>query len=140
MKKVASLLLLVLLSLVEVHCQQTFPNVSFMGQTLANHSYVDISLVGTDGDSVQCHTELITCCSSTQGSNRGDWYFPNGTMLPFPSFNGDIVESRQAQRVELHRRNNANEPTGVYRCDIPVSDGDKRDTVYVGLYTSVEGI
>ena len=25
---------------------QTFPYVSFMGQTLANHSYVDLSLVG----------------------------------------------------------------------------------------------
>ena len=53
MKRVMSLLLLVLLSLVEVYCQQTFPYISFMGQTLADHSYVDISQVGTDGDSVQ---------------------------------------------------------------------------------------
>ena len=30
-----------------VYCQ-TFPFVSFMGQTLANHSYVDLSLVGDD--------------------------------------------------------------------------------------------
>ena len=28
-----------------VYCQ-TFPYVSFMGQTLANHSYVDLSQVG----------------------------------------------------------------------------------------------
>ena len=49
-------------SLVEVH-SQTFPYVSFMGQTLANHSYVDLSLVGLSkngGDSVQCHTDLTT--------------------------------------------------------------------------------
>ena len=50
-----SLLLSLLLFLVEVHSQQTFPYVSFMGQTLANHSYVNLSLVGTSGsDSVQC--------------------------------------------------------------------------------------
>ena len=32
-----------------------------MGQTLANHSYVDLSLVGEDvwgSDSVKCHTDL----------------------------------------------------------------------------------
>ena len=68
-----------------VYCQ-TFPYVSFMSQTLANHSYVDLSLVGNDGigsDSVQCHTDLNTCCSINDGSHRGDWYFPNGTRLPF---------------------------------------------------------
>ena len=38
---------------------QSFPYVSFCGQTLANHSYVDLSLVGyvasgSDSDTVQC--------------------------------------------------------------------------------------
>ena len=54
--RVASLLLLPWL-LVEVYCQQTVSYASFMGQTLANHSYVDLSLVRNDGsgsDSVQC--------------------------------------------------------------------------------------
>ena len=71
---------LLLWSLVEVHCQHV-PYVSFMGQTLANHSYVDFSLVGSlsnGSDSVQCHTDLTTCCTGGQGIHRGDWYFPNG--------------------------------------------------------------
>ena len=138
------LLLLVLLSLVEVHCQQTFPYVSFMDQTLANHSYVDISQVGTDGDSVQCHTDLMTCCSKDEGVHRGDWYFPNETRLPFPD-NGTtaIVENRDAQRIDVRRLKIVNEPTGVYRCDIErnaVYDNGTRETVYVGLYTSGGGI
>ena len=101
MGSVRSLLLLFLLSLVEVHCQ-TFPYVSFMGQTLVNHSYVDLSIVGSDysSDSVVYHTDLSTCCSGSQGNHRGDWYFPNGTRLPF---SGDMYEVRGAQRVELHR-------------------------------------
>ena len=91
MMKTSSLLVLLplfLLSLVEVHCQQTFPYVSFgiTGQILADHSYVDLSTVGSAGDnsdSVVCHTDLAHCCSGSQGIHRGDWYFPNGTVLPF---------------------------------------------------------
>ena len=128
-----------------VYCQ-TFPFVSFMGQTLANHSYVDLSLVGDDpsgSDSVQCITDLGTCCSGTDGPYRGDWYFPNGTRLPFPTF---IFESRGSQRVDLRRRNNATSPVGIYRCDIPTTavydntDISVRDTVYVGLYTASGGV
>ena len=142
MGSVRSLLLLFLLSLVEVHCQ-IFPYVSFMGQTLVNHSYVDLNIVGSDyfSDSVVCHTDLGTCCSGSQGIHRGDWYFPNGTILPF---SGDIYEARGAQRVDLHRTT-ATGLTGIYRCDIATiavhdnTENSVRDTVYVGLYTTREG-
>ena len=142
MMKSSSLLvlfLLFLLSLVEVHCQQTFPYVSFMGQTLVNHSYVNLSTVRDDYDSIQCHTDLGTCCSGPQGIHRGDWYFPNGTRLPFSGDMYEAYEARGAQRVEL-RRTTATGPTGIYRCDIPTnavhddSDISVRDTVSVGLY------
>ena len=140
----------------EVYCQ-TFPYVSFMGQTLANHSYVDLSQVGNNGsgsDSVQCHTDLSTCCSSDQGAHRGDWHFPDGTRLPFSrlpfSYDGDgysdIYEQRAGQRVDIRRRINATSPVGIYRCDIPTNavyddtDISVRDTVYVGLYTASGGM
>ena len=139
---VASLLLLVWI-LVEVHSQQTFPYVSFNGQTLANHSYVDVSLVGSsESSSVQCHTDLDRCCSSAQGRHRGDWYSPGYTdRLPFSPKYGDIYEVRAAQKVELRRRDSATSPVGIYHCEIPtivVHDDDDisvRATVYVGLYT-----
>ena len=132
-----------------VHCllAQTFPYVSFGGQTLANHSYVDLSLVGHDdsgSDSVQCHTDLSTCCSGAQGFHRGDWYFPNGTRLPLFGA-GDIYETRGAQRVNILSRHTSNEEgaSGLYRCDIatgvlgvepvPISI---QESVYVGLYLS----
>ena len=142
------LLFSVLWSMVEVN-SQTAPYVSFMGQTLANHSYVDLSLVGqaTSGsDSVQCHTDLGTCCSGTDGHHRGDWYSPSSTdRLPFSPEVGDIFEQRVTQRVELRRRNSATSPVGIYHCEIPtndVHDGTDisvRDTVYVGLYTASGG-
>ena len=59
--------------------------VSFMGENLTNHSYVDLTLVGTDtsdpGNTVRCHTDLPTHCTNVQIKHRGDWYFPNGTRL-----------------------------------------------------------
>ena len=125
---------------------QTFPYVSFMGQTLANDSYVDINLVGdgdSGSDSVQCITDLHTCCTNTYGSHRGDWYFPGGNRLGFHSY--IIHESRGPQRVNLRRRSSAISPTGIYRCDIPTNavhdntDNSGRDTVYVGLYTASGG-
>ena len=151
------LLLSLLWSLVEVHSQQTFPYVSFNGQALGNNSYVDVGRVGRPdapkggvrGKGVQCITDLSTCCTSTDGGHRGDWYFPNGTRLPFNAPDVDIYEFRDAQRVDIRRRrysyNDLNSPTGIYRCDIPTNaihddtDSSVRDTVYVGLYTASGG-
>ena len=142
------LLCLLLWSLVEVHSQTEFPHVSFMGETLPNHSYVDLTAVRRPedgGDSLECHTDLDSCCSGAQGVHRGDWYFPNGTRLPF-SKSGDTLrytyEQREAQRVDLRRWNNATSPSGIYRCDIPTlavhheTDISVRETVYVGLYAT----
>ena len=118
---------------------------------MANHSYGNLSLVGRlddpgvgGGPSVECHTDLTTCCSSSNGAHRGDWYFPNGTRLPVPQSTG-IYEARDSQRVDL-RRNFNYFTSGIYRCDIPtiavhdVNDISVRDrSVYVGLYASGEG-
>ena len=142
-------LLTLLWSLVEVHSQTEFPYVSFMGENLPNHGYVDLNEVGDDsgdpGNTLRCHTDLFTCCTDGQGGHRGDWYFPGGTTrLRFSgeSPRPDIYEQREAQRVDIRRRSGANPPSGIYRCDIPtiaVSDENDisvRDTVYVGLYAT----
>ena len=142
--KVSVLLCVLLWSAVEVHSQSA-PYVSFMGETLPNHSYVDLTLVGTEsgnpGNTVRCHTDLGSCCGGAQGPHRGDWYFPNGTRLPFYGYN--IYEARGPQRVDLHRRYDGNSSSGIYRCDISTNaihhDYDifsMRDTVYVGLYAT----
>ena len=116
-----------------------------MGETLPNHAYVNLSLVGTSGsDSVRCHTDLDRCCSGGQGIHRGDWFAPDSdSRLPFRINAGaDIYQQRGAQRVNLGHRNNANMPSGIYRCDIPTqavhgdNDTSVRESVYVGLYAT----
>ena len=142
------LLLLCLLWSISIHSQIQYPYVDFMGETLPNHAYVDLSLVGGNDngiDSVQCHTDLFTCCNSAQGFHRGDWIPPGSEeRLPFPYLDPvvPIYESRGAQRVDFRRRNNASMPAGIYRCDIPTitvhdnSDISVRESVYVGLYAT----
>ena len=141
---VMSVLLCLLSALVEVN-SQTVPYVSFMGANLPNHSYVDLTLVGDaeDGsDSVQCHTDLVTCCSGVQGADRGDWYFPNGNILNFQNYPGDIYQYHEALQVTLHRKNNG-DTSGIYHCTVETnavnSNTDShttRETVYAGLYAS----
>ena len=145
--KITSLLLLSVLelwSLVEVHSQTEYPYVSFMGETLPNHAYVDLSLVGSDvsgSNSVQCHTDLGTCCTDSQGPYHGDWFSPHSEIkLPFIGPSADIYEARGSQRVDLRCKNNADMPSGIYRCDIPVNSNDSyninTEAVYIGLYAS----
>ena len=123
---------------------KTLPYVSFNGQTLVNHSFVDLNLVGSDSsgsDSVQCHTDLSTCCTEAQGIHRGDWYYPSSQKLYSIDFH-DVYEVRGVQRVDLRQYYSVLYPRGIYRCDIPTvavhhpTDNSVRDTVYVGLYTS----
>ena len=130
-----SVLLCLLLSLVEVH-SLTFPYLTFMGNIIPNHSYVDLNTVGNDNtNAVQCHTDLLTCCSGGDGPDRGDWFFPNEDRLPF---SGDVYEGR-GDRLVVVQYTGSGGTSGTYRCDIEtvaVNNNDGRETVYVGLYTS----
>ena len=132
-----SVLLFLLWSLVEVHSQTLpAPYLIFMGETLPNHSYVDLSLVGSyySGDEVVCYTDLTTYCNGNAGPHRGDWYFPNGDRLPFYG-NHPLVERRQFQRVELSLGEGSDSiPSGIYHCDIETravnsADNTARETV-----------
>ena len=133
------LLLCHLWSLVEVN-SQTVPYVKFMSKTLLNHAYVDLRLVGNHSsgrNSVQCHTDLKTCCGSAQdkegGNHHGNWIPPGSDSgLPFSNeASGDIYEVHGDQRVELRRRNNADMPSGIYRCDIPINAVHDDDDITV---------
>ena len=126
--------------------QALIPRVTIDGQTLANHSYVDVNLVGDPYverlHSVQCHTDLSTCCSSMDGVHRGDWYSPSETKLTFSSGTDPIYQQRLTERVDLRRRSFVTAPTGIYRCEIPtqaVHGNGERESVYVGIYYSRGG-
>ena len=134
------LVLFLLWSLVEVHSQTEYPYVSFMGENLPNHSYVDLTLVGTvtndPGNIVRCITGLSSCCTANQGVHLGDWYFPDGDSLPLRSPGIDIFERRGPQQVGTMPRHHLVYIIVRFQ---PVNDDNDLsvgETVYVGLYAS----
>ena len=143
------LILCLLCSLVEEVHSQTVPFVSFMGEILPNHAYVDLTAVGRDisdpGDTVRCHTDLESCCTGIHGHN-GKWYYPNQTSLgSFRSFyDSYAVQSRESNVVHIRVVKPNYVPTsGIYHCEIEtvaVHDNDANsitgETVYVGLYAT----
>ena len=148
MRFIPLLLLCFLCSLVEVQSQTEYPYLTFLGNTLPNHSYVDLSRVGrersgSNSNTVQCQTDLVTCCTNTL-PHHGHWFAPGGnTRLPFWNESGNMFQSYGTQTVHLRHRNNANGPSGIYQCVIVVhddSDLSVGEMVYVGLYGSGRGI
>ena len=148
-----TLLLFLLWSLVEVH-SQTAPYLTFMGETLPDHSYVGLSALG-DIDNVDshvvCHTDLTSCCAGDGFPNRGFWYFPNGAELPGAAGSGatnnPIVLMRGPQVARLIRGTGPGDvPSGIYRCIIetnadndpsdPSPDNGIGETLYVGVYST----
>ena len=134
-KMLLVVLLSLLWSLVEVHSQTEYPYISFMGETLLNNSYVDLTLVGTNptDSTLQCNSDL-------DGSYRGDWHFPNEDRVQTYEYDG-FYASYENQNIKLHRGNIYNAHSGIYQCVIEVA-GDEaavNKTVYVGLYRSYQG-
>ena len=151
-----ALLLFLLWSLVEVH-SQTAPYLTFMGETLPDHSYVDLSVLGefaNETDHVVCHTDLTTCCGGVDDPDRGRWYFPNGTKeLPLVEEDGitattnPIVERRRpTETVSLIRGTGPGDtPSGIYRCSIETNAVntpgydyriEETESIYVGVYST----
>ena len=101
----------------------------------ANNSVIDINLVGegfegvqiTDGGALECHTDDTTCCrgiDNPDGAGRGEWYYPDGTVVPPPPSGNStgFYRARDHMVIRLNRVGVAG-PAGVYRCEIPGAGG-----------------
>ena len=105
------------------------------GVTFANNSVIDINLVGegypgitqTDSGALECHTDDITCCRgidiTPNGTCKGEWYYPGGTVVPPPSGDDGFYRTRGHMVIRLNRGSDTLSPTGMYRCDIPGAGG-----------------
>ena len=101
----------------------------------ANNSVIDLNLVGegfegakiTDGGALECHTDDTTCCrgmdNPTNGTGRGEWYYPNGTVVPPPGGDTGFYRTRGDMVIRLNRVGSVTGPTGEYRCELPGAEG-----------------
>ena len=99
-------------------------------------STVSITDIGTQGSTnpdqaggtIVCVTTNINtqCCRNSDGGNVGEWYFPDGTIVPRGNNPGDSAFTRtgSTQQVRLNRRfDNAVEPVGEFECRVPDING-----------------
>ena len=87
---------------------------------------VDVVADPNPGSSLVCNTSDVNthCCrggDNPNGPSLGEWYFPNGTIVPrlSASPNGDFTRTGSTHQVRLNRRNNAMTPLGNYTCVVP---------------------
>ena len=134
------LLSLLFCCLVELHCEDTIPYLSFKMQNLANNSYVNITEIGEERegmDSIQCRSDLQNCCG-TGNRLKGSWSDPNKNEVDTPT---NIFQSRGTMTADLRRRKDANTPVGIYCCRISYnsSDPSAKEILCVGIYGSSAG-
>ena len=81
-----------------------------------------------------CGTNLRPCCSS-EHSQPGEWYYPNGTIIYSISFSRSqsFYSSRGDDgTVRLNHPHSSVTPVGIFRCEIPNMSSEV-DVVFVEL-------
>ena len=65
----------------------------------------------------------------------GEWYFPNGTIVPRNKEAGsaDFIRRGFTHQVWLNNRNNATTPTGSFECRVPDGRSGRLHTAGINL-------
>ena len=117
---------------------QNFPYIRYRGITLRNNSFINIGNLGTN-DSIECVTDLNTCCYKNESVARRAWFLPNRTMLSRRRVQEigayKLVGKKQTLSLKLTDLTARDNPdlSGVYECSIDTTSRPW-ESVYVGLY------
>ena len=88
----------------------------------------------SDRYSLQCFTNSDCCHGEVK---RGEWYFPNMSMVRTEGEGDSFYRDRGPSVVHLHRRHNATMPTGLFCCEIPdASNVTQRVCITVEIETN----
>ena len=87
-------------------------------------------------------SDALWCQSANNGSNIGQWYYPNGTQVPLFTGNfynnsapSPIFSKRLTGQIALVRKSRLSGYEGPYTCIIPNENGVNQ-TLVVGIYTN----
>ena len=107
------------------------------GTTYQNNSLVTLENIGEGDAALLCLTDQPACCRPPYtGSAIGNWYFPNGTLVPNTAIQWDFHRTRGQMMVLMHRRRGG--VTGIYYCEIPDAM-NVTQSIYIGVFTENTG-
>ena len=109
---------------------------SLNGKTIPDDGSVLASDIGEgDLNGLLCHTDRRNCCTRSDGTAQGEWYFPGqpGDQVQVDGGRkGDFFyRTRGTGVVRLNRRGNPSE-RGRFRCEV-MNDAGDMVTVYVNI-------
>ena len=122
------------------NCNTAGLGFNLKGELHSNNSIVTITDIGSGTNALYCFTNKSGCCRDSESGANGEWFFPNRNAV---EGNGrvsmsDFSRNRGPSAVLLNRRNDAMEPTGLYRCEV-LDMRNVVQSIYVGLYISNRG-
>ena len=102
------------------------------GTTYPNNTVVLLEDIGEGDNALQCVSNNTRCCGASS-TFRGEFYYPNGAMVPIQNVGHSIYRNRGASFIRLNQRGNAvNPPLGRYRCDI-IDDTEAKQSLYINI-------
>ena len=117
-------------------CFDIFSGMSLNGQPITNNSIVLLQSIGEgDAGALLCTTDKTACCTYALGRN-GEWFYPDGIMVPIMGAGQPYYRNRGTSLIRLNRRPNMGLSvmyTGIYCCQIPDGEGVMQ-TLCVGAY------
>ena len=119
----------------------TFSGMSLNGTTITNNSIVLLQNIGEgDAGALLCTTDSTACCG-TLPNRFGEWFYPDGTMVPIDGAGQPYYRNRGDMLIRLNRRSNqglSEMYTGVYCCQIP-DQNNVIQTLCVRAYLTESG-
>ena len=88
-----------------------------------------------DAGALLCTTDSTACCTVALGL-AGEWFYPDGRMVPVMGGGESYYRNRGTSLILLNRRSNrglSEMYTGIYCCKIP-DQNDVMQTLCVGAY------
>ena len=103
------------------YCSSSAIRFTLNGVNYLNGSTVLRTDIGEEDAALQCTTDRAGCCSAVT-SRAGQFYFPDGTMVPISLVGLSYYRNRFSGGIRLNRRSNG-VIMGQFRCEIPDASG-----------------
>ena len=87
------------------------------GTRYLNNTLILVDEIGVGDSALLCRTNNDVCCSRASPF-RGEFYYPDNTLIPTAGDNPSFYRNRDTNLIRLNRQPNTDIPLGEYRCEI----------------------
>ena len=110
-------------------------SIYFRDSEYSNNSAISMTEFRDIEDVLVCHTTFKKCCTTSDGGiNLGKWIYPDGTFVPSSVEGNSFYRSGISGGINLHRNHNLTSVSGIFTCEIPISDS-RTESLHIFLYS-----